>query len=215
MTGAAAPLGLGMIVAGSAGLASAAVLNWDFFKDKIADVCNGVKDWWNNNMAQYFTWEYWANLGKNILDGFVNGIKSKIDSVLNIVSNVTSKVTGAFGGASKSIRNAASGGGSIGTRASARAMPSINPARIPHLATGAVIPPNRQFLAVLGDQKQGNNIEAPESAIEAAVARGIANSGLSSQTAILQIGEQEFGRLIYSLNNQQVQRVGIKLGGAM
>lgn len=213
LTGAAAPLGLGMIVAGSAGLASAAVLNWDFFKDKIADVCNGVKDWWNNNMAQYLTWEYWANLGKNILDGFVNGIKSKIDSVLNIVSNVTSKVTGAFGGASKSIRNAASGGGSIGTRSSARAMPSINPARIPHLATGAVIPPNRQFLAVLGDQKQGNNIEAPESAIEAAVARGIANSGLGSQTAILQIGEQEFGRLIYSLNNQQVQRVGIKLGG--
>lgn len=213
-TGVAAPLGLGMIVAGSAGLASAAVLNWDFFKDKIAEVCNGIKDWWNNNMAQYLTWEYWANLGKNILDGFVNGIKSKIDSVLNIVSNVTSKVTGAFGGASKSIRNAASGGGSIGTRASARAMPSINPARIPHLATGAVIPPNRQFLAVLGDQTQGNNIEAPESAIEAAVARGIANSGLGNHTAILQIGEQEFGRLIYSLNNQQVQRVGIKLGGA-
>ena len=213
-TGVATPLGLGMIVAGSAGLASAAVLNWDFFGDKIAEVCNGIKDWWNNNMAQYLTWEYWANLGKNILDGFVSGIKSKIDSVLNIVSNVTSKVTGAFGGASKSIQNAASGGGSIGTRASARAMPSINPARIPHLATGAVIPPNRQFLAVLGDQKQGNNIEAPESAIEAAVARGIANSGLGSQTAILQIGEQEFGRLIYSLNNQQVQRVGIKLGGA-
>lgn len=213
LTGAAAPLGLGMIVAGSAGLASAAVLNWDFFKDKIAEVCNGIKDWWNNNMAQYLTWEYWANLGKNILDGFISGIKSKVDSVLSIVSNVTSKVTGAFGGASKSVQNAASGGGSIGTRASARAMPSINPARIPHLATGAVIPPNRQFLAVLGDQKQGNNIEAPESAIEAAVARGIANSGLGSQTAILQIGEQEFGRLIYSLNNQQVQRVGIKLGG--
>ena len=214
-TGVATPLGLGMIVAGSAGLASAAVLNWDFFKEKIADVCNGVKDWWNNNMAQYLTWEYWANLGKNILDGFISGIKSKIDSVLSIVSNAASKVTGAFGGASKSIQNAASGGGSIGTRASARAMPSINPARIPHLATGAVIPPNRQFLAVLGDQTQGNNIEAPESAIEAAVARGIANSGLGSQTAILQIGEQEFGRLIYSLNNQQVQRVGIKLGGAM
>lgn len=213
-TGVATPLGLGMIVAGSAGLASAAVLNWDFFKEKIADVCNGVKDWWNNNMAQYLTWEYWANLGKNILDGFISGIKSKIDSVLSIVSNAASKVTGAFGGASKSIQNAASGGGSIGTRASARAMPSINPARIPHLATGAVIPPNRQFLAVLGDQTQGNNIEAPESAIEAAVARGIANSGLGSQTAILQIGEQEFGRLIYSLNNQQVQRVGIKLGGA-
>ena len=67
---------------------------------------------------------------------------------------------------------------------------------------------------MLGDQTQGNNIEAPESAIEAAVARGIANSGIGNHTAILQIGEQEAGRIIYSLNNQQVQRVGIKLGGA-
>lgn len=34
--------------------------------------------------------------------------------------------------------------------------------RIPYLASGAVIPPNKEFLAVLGDQKNGNNIEAPE-----------------------------------------------------
>lgn len=36
---------------------------------------------------------------------------------------------------------------------------------IPRLAQGAVIPPNREFMAVLGDQRQGNNIEAPESLI--------------------------------------------------
>lgn len=34
--------------------------------------------------------------------------------------------------------------------------------RIPYLASGAVIPPNREFLAVLGDQKNGTNLEAPE-----------------------------------------------------
>ena len=33
---------------------------------------------------------------------------------------------------------------------------------IPYLAKGAVIPPRSEFLAVLGDQKQGNNIETPE-----------------------------------------------------
>lgn len=37
--------------------------------------------------------------------------------------------------------------------------------KLPRLATGAVIPPNREFLAVLGDQRSGNNIEAPESLI--------------------------------------------------
>lgn len=36
---------------------------------------------------------------------------------------------------------------------------------IPYLAQGAVIPPNKEFMAVLGDQKNGNNIEAPESLI--------------------------------------------------
>lgn len=36
---------------------------------------------------------------------------------------------------------------------------------IPQLATGAVIPPNRRFMAVLGDQKNGTNLEAPEGLI--------------------------------------------------
>lgn len=213
-TGVATPLGLGMIVAGSAGLATAAVLNWDYLKDKFSEVWGGIKEWWNSNVAQYFSPEYWDDLGFGLIAALLSGLKSAFESVQKWVSDKVSWITNAFSGAANSGKTVTSGGGSVGTRASARAMPSINPARIPHLATGAVIPPNRQFLAVLGDQKQGNNIEAPESAIEAAVARGIANSGLGSQTAILQIGEQEFGRLIYSLNNQQVQRVGIKLGGA-
>lgn len=91
------------------------------------------------------------------------------------------------------------------------AMPAISPSSVPRLATGAVIPPNREFLAVLGDQKQGNNIEAPESAIEAAVARGMAQYGGGNQTAILKVGEQELGRIIFKLNKDQTQRVGIKV----
>ena len=45
---------------------------------------------------------------------------------------------------------------------------------IPHLAQGAVIPPNREFLAVLGDQKHGTNIEAPLDTIKQAVAEVLA-----------------------------------------
>ena len=36
---------------------------------------------------------------------------------------------------------------------------------IPYLAKGAVIPPRSEFLAVLGDQKNGRNLEAPEGVI--------------------------------------------------
>ena len=80
----------------------------------------------------------------------------------------------------------------------------------PALARGAVIPPNREFLAVLGDQKRGTNIEAPTSEIEAAVVRGM-NGGSGDHTVILQIGEQEMGRVMYRLNNQQTQRIGVRL----
>lgn len=41
---------------------------------------------------------------------------------------------------------------------------------VPYLATGAVIPPNAPFMAVLGDQRRGTNVEAPLSTIQEAVA---------------------------------------------
>lgn len=44
-------------------------------------------------------------------------------------------------------------------------IPNLSSVSIPRLATGAVIPPNSEFLAMLGDQRSGNNIEAPESLI--------------------------------------------------
>ena len=45
--------------------------------------------------------------------------------------------------------------------------------QIPHLATGAVIPPNAAFAAILGDQRSGTNIEAPADLIRSIVAEEI------------------------------------------
>ena len=42
------------------------------------------------------------------------------------------------------------------------------------MATGAVLPPNNPFLAVVGDQKQGTNVEAPIETIQDAVASVLA-----------------------------------------
>ena len=43
-------------------------------------------------------------------------------------------------------------------------------ASVPYLASGAVIPPNAPFMAVLGDQRRGTNVEAPLTTIQEAVA---------------------------------------------
>lgn len=68
----------------------------------------------------------------------------------------------------------------------------ISVPKIPYLAKGAVIPPNAPFMAVLGDQRHGTNIEAPLSTIQEAVANVMEDyvsanmSGHSATVAVLQ-----------------------------
>lgn len=115
-----------------------------------------------------------------------------------------------------------SGGGGFGSRTSRAAyqslqVPPVSSVDLPRLASGAVIPPNREFLAVLGDQRQGMNIEAPAEMIRQMVADGIRAAGIGSgsrtQTVILQVGRRELGRVVYELNKEETQRVGVKLAG--
>lgn len=56
-------------------------------------------------------------------------------------------------------------------------IPPISELQIPRLAKGAVIPPNREFLAVLGDQRSGNNLELPESLLRQIVREEAGGSG--------------------------------------
>ena len=113
-----------------------------------------------------------------------------------------------------------SGGGGFGSRTSRAAyqslqVPPVSSVDLPRLASGAVIPPNREFLAVLGDQRQGMNIEAPADMIRQMVADGIRAAGIGSgsrpQTVILQVGRRELGRVVYELNKEETQRVGVQL----
>ncbi len=53
----------------------------------------------------------------------------------------------------------------------------IVPPKIPYLASGAVIPPNAPFMAMLGDQRHGTNIEAPLDTIKQAMREVMASDG--------------------------------------
>ena len=101
---------------------------------------------------------------KSAFEGIVNFIKAPINQAISIVNNAVGMINNAIGG----IESAFSFGPwtvptpfglkTIGFHAT---FPRIG--TIPYLASGAVIPPRSEFLAVLGDQKKGNNLEAPES----------------------------------------------------
>ena len=80
--------------------------------------------------------------------------------------------------------------------------------QIPYLATGAVIPANSPFLAVLGDQKQGVNIEAPlETMVEAFRA---AQTG-QNVTVRFAGNLAQLGRVLYPVLEKEGKRLGTSL----
>ena len=160
-TGAGIPLGLGLIGIGAAGLASVIDPNWGGILESLRGTIGDIETWWKNGPAKYFTLGYWKDKAKEIVDGFMEGLGGFFNSlkeIKNSIANAFSVPTSRSGGFGSG------GSGSFGgnPRLAMAAMPDITNFEIPALARGAVIPPNREFLAVLGDQRSGNNIEAPE-----------------------------------------------------
>ena len=168
-TGAGIPLGLGLIAAGAAGLAVAIIPNWDFIADAVKNAWNNVKNWWTTHAQKYFTLDYWMGVGKNILNGLLDGLKSIWGKITSWVSDAVDWITGSFTGAkstvSKSYSSTRPNQPNTLTRSASLSSAARALSNLPRLAAGAVIPPNREFMAVLGDQTRGNNIEAPESLI--------------------------------------------------
>lgn len=160
-TGVGIPLGIGMLLAGGVSLAAAIAPNWNFILGKIKYVWQKIKEFWNSYIAPVFTAAWWQNLGKTIMNGLISGIERGINWVLGGVSDMVNGITGIL-----------------------NKIPGVDIGRvnwgnvhIPRLAQGAVIPANREFLAVLGDQKHGTNIEAPADLIRQIVREEVKNSG--------------------------------------
>lgn len=99
---------------------------------------------------------------KDIFKGAWNGIVSLLEGAVNLIIRGTNWLISKLNTIHFSLPEWVPivGGKSFGIN-----IPSIPEAKIPRLAKGAVIPPNREFMAVLGDQRSGNNLEAPEDLI--------------------------------------------------
>lgn len=89
---------------------------------------------------------------------------------------------------------------------------SVLASNTPRLAQGAVIPPNREFMAVLGDQPSGTNIETPLETMVQAFRMALAEGGMGRDiTVIMELDRTQFGKVVYRANTDEVQRVGVKL----
>lgn len=82
---------------------------------------------------------------------------------------------------------------------------------VPGLAEGGVVPPNKPFLAVLGDNRRETEIVAPYSTIKQATSEAIAERGGGGTTTIIVKAADGFTRhLSYSLSEEETRR-GVRL----
>ena len=194
-------LGIPLLVAGAAALVTPIALNWDGIVDKVKEIWDKIKQFWNTYIAPIFTAQWWADLGKKAINGLLGVIEKGLNWIIDKINEFVSGLSGIVGAV----------GDVIGVDWS---IPKIPKVKIPRLAQGAVIPPNREFLAVLGDQKHGTNIEAPLQTIVDAfniALQGNANYGGGNTEVVLEIDGREFGRAVVEQGNRENRRIGTRL----
>lgn len=152
-------------------------IGWEDFKAGLSDVWGDIKDAFRDGINGII----------DLINGFLTGVQNMINRLGDLLGDI--ELTNPFTGTSYTIDLA-----------------SVSFEPIPHLAKGAVIPPNREFMAVLGDQSHGTNIEAPLDTIKQAVAEVVGDGGNAEVIALLSelinvvknkqlnIGDKEIGR---------------------
>lgn len=157
------------------------------------------------------TWTDCYNKASQNIQGVIAEINALNAKLASIERNITITITTVY----KTVGKSSSGSSSSSRsgRASARSV-SLPMQNIPALARGAVIPPNREFLAVLGDQKQGTNIETPLATMVQAFKQALSESGYNGRNeATLVLDRDTLGKVIYKLNKAESRRVGVNLAG--
>lgn len=170
-----------------------------------------------------------VSIGRSVLLGLLAGVLGVGLAALGIVSAGTAFIiSAAIGLALKffvdsvddsKVRKATSGftGTRVSTKTPTRSRrvaaqnldgnaPVYN--EIPALASGAVIPPNRKFLAVLGDQKSGTNVEAPLSTIKQAVMEAMAQGSREPINVNLVVDGKTLARVVVPNINNMTRAAG-------
>ena len=139
---------------------------FDELKGIITSKFEGIKTTWNE------TWDNLASKVTGVFDKIKDTVSSAVDKMKGWISDLVKK----FNSAKEKISSSKSKSSSVLSRLNIPIFSSgIGNIRIPKLASGSVIPPNAPFLAMLGDQKSGTNVEAPLSTIEQAVRNVVGN----------------------------------------
>ena len=159
---------ISLVSGGVKALAAAVLLlitNWDSVKTTAVSVWEAIQSAWSGAGS-------WFRL--HILDPLQNGFKNMSNGIIGFLNGLISGAAAAVNGVVNAINRLqftvpnwipGLGGKKLGFQLRTVSIPQI-----PYLAQGAVLPANKPFMAVVGDQRHGTNVEAPLATIQEAVA---------------------------------------------
>ena len=128
------------------------------------------------------------------INGLISGAVNGLNSLINLINGIRIKIPDWVP--------------EIGGNVYGFNLGMITAPQIPYLAQGAVLPANRPFLAVVGDQKHGTNVEAPLSTIQAAVAEVMGPQGTSDINFTFTGDLVQLGRVLKPVIERENRRVG-------
>ena len=109
-TGVGTGLGLGLLIGGAASLGASIAFNWNFLVDKIKDVWEKIKGFWNEHIAPVFTAEWWVNLGKTCMNGLISGFEAGINGIIGAFESMINWIIGGLNSISFEIPDWLGGG---------------------------------------------------------------------------------------------------------
>lgn len=157
-------------------VSSGAVAAWDGIKSAF----ESVPEWFQSKFRD--AWQKVKDVfstGGRIWSGIKEGIENTFHTVVNAIIRGMNTIIAVPFNRINSMLNTIRNAHFLGI-SPFQNLWGVNPLpvpQIPMLARGAVIPANRQFLAVLGDQRNGNNLEAPESLLRQIVREEAGSAG--------------------------------------
>lgn len=167
---------------------------WNSAKSAASNVWNGISSTVKGALDRIATAA--SNVGNTIRNAFIGAFSAVVGFVRGPINSIIGLINGLISGIVSGINiclqtlnrvrvSIPSWVPGIGGRTLGFNFGRIIAPRIPYLAKGAVIPPNSPFAAVLGDQKQGRNIETPEALLRQIVREESGSGGQYRFTATI------------------------------
>lgn len=194
--------------------------NWDSVKAAAASAWSAIQSIWGSAAP-------W--LREHLLNPISSGFKTMVNGIIGFLNGMISGMVTAINGIVGAVNKLkftlpgwipGLGGASLGFD-----LKTVTAPRIPYLAQGAVLPANKPFMAVVGDQRHGTNVEAPLTTIQEAVAAVMGDqtaailAGFEATVDVqreilqavlgIQIGDEVVGRAV----SQYQQKMAVVNGG--